>query len=137
MNYLHSINLMLYVTYFSIFIFIVRQARRADNLAPSISRLSKLCGSLNLSQPYRPPWPVTGIALTFIVVICILLRILANTMRDFRPRNTLCTLCTPEDHPKRVETCSVVFNVHKVLRGRKSLIVLGISLPYLLLALVA
>jgi hypothetical protein len=24
----------------------------------------------------------------------------------------------------RVETCSVVFNVHKVLRGRKSLVVL-------------
>jgi hypothetical protein len=30
------------------------------------------------------------------VVFCILLRILANTIRDFRPRNTLCTLNTTQ-----------------------------------------
>jgi hypothetical protein len=34
----------------------------------TVSRLSRQCGIPNLSQPYRPPRPVTGIALLFTYV---------------------------------------------------------------------
>jgi hypothetical protein len=34
-------------------------------LPPSMSRFSRQCGIPNISEPYRPPRPVTGIALLF------------------------------------------------------------------------
>jgi hypothetical protein len=42
-----------------------RPGREADNLPPSVSWLSRQCGILNMSRPYRPVRPVMGIALLF------------------------------------------------------------------------
>jgi hypothetical protein len=37
-----------------------RPAIKANNLTEFVSRLSRKSGSLDVSQPYRPPWLVTS-----------------------------------------------------------------------------
>jgi hypothetical protein len=40
---------------------------RLATLPPSVSRLSRFCRTLNVSQPYGPAWPGTGIALLLLM----------------------------------------------------------------------
>jgi hypothetical protein len=40
---------------------------RLTTLQPSVSLLSRQCGILNISQPYKPSQPITGIALLYFV----------------------------------------------------------------------
>jgi hypothetical protein len=46
-----------------------RPVRGQTTLQPSVSRLFKQCGNLNISQPCRPPRPTIGIVLLFLTFL--------------------------------------------------------------------
>jgi hypothetical protein len=45
----------------------VGQRVRPTTLPQSVNRLLKQCGSLDVSETYRPSWPITGIYFTFLL----------------------------------------------------------------------
>jgi hypothetical protein len=51
----------------------VRPVRGAENLTAIYEPLSGQCGIINISQPYRPSRPVTGISLIFFLLFLFLL----------------------------------------------------------------
>jgi hypothetical protein len=68
------------------------KSKRGPDLArgpPVGHRWSRQCGNLNISQPYRPPRPVTGIALRFCFIPNVNVNILLKGVQNIYDKNLI------------------------------------------------
>jgi hypothetical protein len=81
-----------------------RPVRGDDNL---MSRLSRQCGILNMSQAYRPPRPVTGIGLLFTLLQACAGSTRSTSVRSFPPHGLVRNGRHEHEHGQHVRAVHV------------------------------
>jgi hypothetical protein len=94
-----------------------------------VSRLSRQCGIPNISQPYRPPRPVTGITLLFIIHGTVSIS-RGFPKPQFHIRTWSCQRSLPEDGIRAIsdgllcctpETCRSLFGTRMAVKYKSQI----------------